>query len=143
MANHIWELSFFWDTLPPMLFIYVDENITLSLEAVLMKKSPCNLKVGLIKKSLYKWKRDCWNNFRVRGSRIDEKTPHKLMPDWWKNYHISDWWKNHIVGGRRIDEVKVSLLLTAKAVGALFSHTRRLPLVSLLFWLILQPIPIL
>jgi len=30
-----------------MLLSYIDENITLSLEALLMKKSPC------------KWKRDC------------------------------------------------------------------------------------
>ena len=45
-----------------MLLSYIDENITMSLEAVLMKKSPC------------KWKRYCRKYCRVRGSRFDEKS---------------------------------------------------------------------
>jgi len=43
----------------PMLLSYIDENITMSSEAVLMKKSPC------------KWKRDWW------------KSSHQLKRDWW------------------------------------------------------------
>jgi len=44
--------------------------MTMSSEAVLMKKSPC------------KWNRDCWNYCRVCGSGIDEKSPWKLTRNW-------------------------------------------------------------
>jgi len=46
----------------PMLLSYIDDSITLSSEAVLMKNSPC------------KWKRDCRKYCRVRDSGIDEKS---------------------------------------------------------------------
>jgi len=49
-----------------MILSYIDENITVSLEAVLMKKSPC------------KWKRNCRKYCRLHGSGIDEKSPWKL-----------------------------------------------------------------
>ena len=59
-----------------MLLIYIDENIALSLEAVLMKKSR------------YKWKRDCRKYCRVHGSGIDEK--HRVSGSGIdENHHIS------------------------------------------------------
>src|SRR6218665_1633524 len=45
----------------PMLLSYIDENITMSSESVLMKKSQC------------KWKQDCRKYCRLCGSGIDEK----------------------------------------------------------------------
>jgi len=79
----------------PKLLKYIDENITLSLEAVLIKKRPCkshNITRVLsgsedlqsVLEPLSKRKRNrsgIKEKYCVSASWIDEKSPYKLKPD--------------------------------------------------------------
>jgi len=60
-----------------VLLSYIDENITLSLEAVLMKKSPCKWKWVLIK------------SHRINGSGIAKKFTVEEEADLMKNRSIN------------------------------------------------------